>query len=1200
MKKISLLLVFTFLACICIPLFPSASAAPAEPPPSAFDGYIVKLSDEAAAPDGLDAGVCDLGEGYYSVSDLGAALQLAEEEHIEYIEPNYYVELFSSPSGAVSTDEYYDQYQWNLRDIGFEDVWTAGLYGNGVRIGVIDSGLVAGHEDIDYSLVKDGQNLVEQEDDFTWADDKTGHGTFVTGIIASVMGNGMGLAGAACGAEIVPLRCFSTMTVPESTVIRAIRRAVELDCDIINMSFGMYSQSAALKSAIDEASAAGIIMVASVGNLGTAYLSYPAAYDGVIGVGSVNSDKTLSSFSNRNAKVFVTAPGGGVPSLENKPGASYMLDLSASSNRGTSYAAPVVTAMAAVAKGARPDLTASEFMELLKTTSLDLGAPGRDDSFGYGLVDAAKMVRALDLTYPVGYELYGGAFPDGSAAPASFRSSGAELTLPSPDKSGSAFLGWYDNPDFSGAAVSVIPSGSVGAKHFYAKWLSLSLLDPVSVKVRGKAAQLSALTGRYEAALTISASQGLAASDIAITGAAGVSVSPPAKIDGSTWKATLSLEGQSKDVLISILHKNTPPQIKLGAMSVWGAAAPASLDGLTPAVPHVTELSEYFSDDDGDELSFALVFSTAQGSVAFETIGGKQCAVFTPAPDDEGGCMYFEFSASDGEADSDSNLFVMVDVNPVPASRPVIKTAGPLSFDRYAQSAAHKSLDVSIALYGGTVLSIKNGAVTVPQDKYTLSLSSDILGDSKLTISSEYLSTLGVGSSELVFSFGSGMSSKLALTVSDTAPAPVIPSGDGGAPSGGGLGGGGAAVVPVPAGQDGADKWGEITDVSDLSLFKRDEARNSVTVAAQADKATITVTVKALREAASKHPGLAFELVAPGGGVAFSADLILEGSSLLTKLESKGLGDDAKLMFVVSSTQPDEKTKALAGKSFSSGGLISEAVSVQAFLSDGKLFYPVADIASSGAPMKFEVLIPLKDGLKSLPKTCGAFMLSLLGDEFVPRPFIIRQIGGKWYVAVQSPSSSCVLAENPAAFSDVSSSAWYYGPVSLSASRGFIRGVGEGRFQPQRGVTRAEFVQMMVNMLGYPAVTGYSGRFTLDAGAWYYPAVTCADANGLLTGFDEGDFRPNALITREEMASVLSRVISGKNIMMTMEWIDLETVFVDYAKIDERYLPDVQIAFKLGLMKGVSPSQFDPKGPTTRAQAATVMQNLMSVLGMAP
>ena len=155
-----------------------------------------------------------------------------------------------------------------------------------------------------------------------------------------------------------------------------------------------------LKAAIDYAGDKGVIVIASVGNEGTAsgpdqyYL--PAAYDSVIGVGCVDKDLNVCSYSNKNDSVFVVAPGDKVASLSLLPGVVTTMD-------GTSFSTPFVTGLAALLLEMHPGMTTAEFKEILIATSDDLGPEGYDIAAGYGMINVPKALRYAADKW--GYEL---------------------------------------------------------------------------------------------------------------------------------------------------------------------------------------------------------------------------------------------------------------------------------------------------------------------------------------------------------------------------------------------------------------------------------------------------------------------------------------------------------------------------------------------------------------------------------------------------------------------------------------------------------------------------------------------------------------------------------------------------------------------------------------------------------------------------
>ena len=385
MKRLQkLLLPLLLLAALTIPVL-----AGEEP---AFDGYIVKLTDSAPAL--FAAGSSRL----VAVESPEDAAELPPE-WVEYIEPNYRLTLFDGTGGAERSDPYAAD-QWWLEAIGASAAREAGLTGAGVTVGFVDSGIRATHEDLDGSKIS-GQNFYSG-DNRAYTSDSTGHGTFCAGILAAQPENGKGLVGLAPGVNIRMYRAFYNDTGNVLDVALAIRQAVEDGCRVLNLSFGMknsalegYPNSKTMKEAVQYALDNRVIVVAAVGNDSNSIVMYPAAHEGVIGVGSVGPGLAHSSFSHYNSSVFVTAPGGKMIGLGYTADDSYRLDPDITKNSGTSYAAPVVAALAALALEADPELTAEQFCDLLKETVTDQGNEGYDVYYGWGTVNVASFVKKL-------------------------------------------------------------------------------------------------------------------------------------------------------------------------------------------------------------------------------------------------------------------------------------------------------------------------------------------------------------------------------------------------------------------------------------------------------------------------------------------------------------------------------------------------------------------------------------------------------------------------------------------------------------------------------------------------------------------------------------------------------------------------------------------------------------------------------------
>ncbi|MDO5478529.1 MAG: S8 family serine peptidase, partial [Clostridia bacterium] len=258
-----------------------------------------------------------------------------------------------------------------------------GYTGDGVKIAVIDSGCnITG--DLDDNILE-GYNLVAESKDVT---DTVNHGTMVSAQIAAEM-NYVGFRGVAPEAKLVQLKIFDdeSKKAKVSLVAEAIKMAVDdYDCDIINMSLGTNSDSETLKAAVQYAASKNVLMVAAMGNNGTDEYSYPAAYDGVIAVGAVDHNKAVCDYSQYNDAIDVCAPGGSddakIACLSPNPDNNKYFQ-----SKGTSFAAPTVSGIAALFREIDADFSHDDFMEVIENASEDRGKTGYDVYYGYGMVN---------------------------------------------------------------------------------------------------------------------------------------------------------------------------------------------------------------------------------------------------------------------------------------------------------------------------------------------------------------------------------------------------------------------------------------------------------------------------------------------------------------------------------------------------------------------------------------------------------------------------------------------------------------------------------------------------------------------------------------------------------------------------------------------------------------------------------------------
>lgn len=270
---------------------------------------------------------------------------------------------------------------WGIQSSKIPTAWNSGFTGRGVKIAVVDTG-ISPHEDL---RISGGYSAVDYTKSFS--DDK-GHGTHVAGIIGA-RHNGFGMRGVAYDAELYAVKSFNAKGQADlSDMIEGIDWAVANGMDIINLSAGSEDDSFALKSSVDKAYAAGILVVAAAGNdgndLGTGdTVDFPARYPSVIGVSAVDRNSARALFSSTGSTVEIAAPGVNIASTYLNNQYVYM--------SGTSMAAPYVAGNLALMKQAYPQLTNEQLRKVLVSQVRDVGPAGRDPYFGFGLLQATSF-----------------------------------------------------------------------------------------------------------------------------------------------------------------------------------------------------------------------------------------------------------------------------------------------------------------------------------------------------------------------------------------------------------------------------------------------------------------------------------------------------------------------------------------------------------------------------------------------------------------------------------------------------------------------------------------------------------------------------------------------------------------------------------------------------------------------------------------
>ena len=332
-----------------------------------------------------------------------------------------------TPNDPLAPRQYY-----LAQDHAFDAFSTELPVLNPVRVAIIDSGLDGGHPEFPRSRIWQARTWVGG----SALTDEEGHGTFVAGLIGAAINNNEGIAGMACPAQLL----VAKVVRPDDSIslegeAQAIRWAVDVGARVINLSIGglrdpfnprLDTFSRAEADAIEYAVRHGAVLVAAVGNSDEApqtpwpYASYPAALPHVIGVSALTPTGNVPTFSDRD-RIYndISAPGQEIYSTLPRALTSFRplcqnqgySDCGPDEFRhaaGTSFAAPQVSAAAAVLLALEPTLQADQVLNILERSATDVNASNgckqcplqRDTFSGWGRLDVSKAIAALDGVLP--------------------------------------------------------------------------------------------------------------------------------------------------------------------------------------------------------------------------------------------------------------------------------------------------------------------------------------------------------------------------------------------------------------------------------------------------------------------------------------------------------------------------------------------------------------------------------------------------------------------------------------------------------------------------------------------------------------------------------------------------------------------------------------------------------------------------------
>lgn len=314
---------------------------------------------------------------------------LRRNPNVAYVAENSVLAVTPTLPGTESGNS------WNVEQIGARAAHDAGFLGEGVKVAVIDSGIDTTHPEL-VDAYAGGIDIIGNDPDPSVDPTGSSHGTHVAGIIAGAR-NSTGVVGVAPGVALYAVKISNGADLTIANLVAGIDWAIDNSMQIINLSLGDPLENLAVTDAVTRADAAGILVVAAAGN-SIGPVVYPAATPSVIAVTPTDINKQIANFAPNGPQIDLAAPGINITSTV--VGGYDTLT-------GSSMAAPQVAGVAALllaspglidenGNGRRLD----ELKARLFASAEDLGAPCKDEVFGYGLVNAARALGLESIPTP--------------------------------------------------------------------------------------------------------------------------------------------------------------------------------------------------------------------------------------------------------------------------------------------------------------------------------------------------------------------------------------------------------------------------------------------------------------------------------------------------------------------------------------------------------------------------------------------------------------------------------------------------------------------------------------------------------------------------------------------------------------------------------------------------------------------------------
>lgn len=279
----------------------------------------------------------------------------------------------------------------------------------------------------------------------------------------------------------------------------------------------------------------------------------------------------------------------------------------------------------------------------------------------------------------------------------------------------------------------------------------------------------------------------------------------------------------------------------------------------------------------------------------------------------------------------------------------------------------------------------------------------------------------------------------------------------------------------------------------------------------------------------------------------------------------------------------------LNNNQFTDYGIPSNAVTTGSTLSTNSFVIGVT--VNGVARTAFSGYDPVLAKVPYIPETANTDNLVVIDGN---GNIVARSLynNGAMLVTMKNINGTFTINEITKSFDDVWHD-WAVKPIGALAARNILNGVGDNLFDPDRAVTRAEFIKMIVTMFDvYDSNAAYTFA-DLSADQWFASYVGTAQALGITNGYEDNTFRPYDIISREEMSAMLYRAATTLGVNMPSK--NDKSVYADDANIQAYASDSVYSMQSAGILKGIGDGMFDPQGVCTRAQGAVAVFNMFAV-----